>query len=83
MANPERSKDEAMAWLKNELVPSFITDLQNAVSETERFGSEIFVVPTANGFHVLTPPFNKAKHLNFMNPDRIMSDPMTLLYFEE
>lgn len=82
MANPDKTKEQAMEWLKNEYVPAVTIDLQTAVSETSRFCSEIFVVPTANGFHLVTPPFNRAKHFTYMPSSRIMSDPMTLLYYE-
>lgn len=57
-----------------------IADMAKLVDETKtRSGSEIFTVPTKNGCHIMTPPFNRSK-MAFLG-DNLKSDAMTLLYF--
>ena len=45
-----------------------------------RSGSEIFEVPTKNGFHIMTPPFNRSK-MPWLG-DNLKADAMTLAYFQ-
>lgn len=57
-----------------------IAEMSKLVDETKtRSGSEIFEVPTKNGCHIMTPPFNRSK-MEFLG-DNLKSDAMTLLYF--
>lgn len=58
-----------------------ITEMAKLVDETKtRSGSEIFEVPTKNGCHIMTPPFNRSK-MAFLG-DNLKSDAMTLAYFQ-
>ena len=58
-----------------------IAEMSKLVDETKtRSGSEIFTVPTKNGCHVMTPPFNRSK-LAFLG-DNLKADAMTLAYFQ-
>ena len=57
-----------------------IEKMKKLVDETKtRSGSEIFEVPTKNGYHILTPPFNKSI-LSFLG-DNLKTDASTLLYY--
>ena len=57
-----------------------VSEMSKLVDETKtRSGSEIFTVPTKNGYHIMTPPFNRSK-MAFLG-DNLKSDAMTLLYF--
>lgn len=57
-----------------------IADMAKLVDETKsRSGSEIFTVPTRNGCHIMTPPFNKAK-MPWLG-DNLKTDALTLAYF--
>ena len=56
--------------------------VRDLVNETKvASGCEVFDVPTKNGIHILTPPFNKSK-LACLG-DRIKTDGMTLLYYND
>ena len=58
-----------------------IAEMAKLVDETKtRSGSEIFEVPTKNGCHIMTPPFNRSK-LAFLG-DNLKTDAMTLAYFQ-
>ena len=58
-----------------------IAEMAKLVDETKiRSGSEIFTVPTKNGCHIMTPPFNKSK-MAFLG-DNLKTDAMTLAYFQ-
>ena len=58
-----------------------ITEMSKLVDETKtRSGSEIFEVPTKNGCHIMTPPFNRSK-MAFLG-DNLKADAMTLAYFQ-
>lgn len=58
-----------------------IAEMAKLVDETKtRSGSEIFEVPTKNGCHIMTPPFNRSK-LAFLG-DNLKADAMTLAYFQ-
>lgn len=58
-----------------------VSEMAKLVDETKtRSGSEIFEVPTKNGCHVMTPPFNRSK-LAFLG-DNLKTDAMTLAYFQ-
>lgn len=58
-----------------------IIKMAELVDETgTRSGSEIFEVPTKNGCHVMTPPFNRSK-LVWLG-DNLKADAMTLAYFQ-
>lgn len=60
---------------------SILTEMAKLVDETKtRSGSEIFTVPTKNGCHIMTPPFNRSK-LAFLG-DNLKADAMTLAYFQ-
>ena len=58
-----------------------IAEMSKLVDETKtRSGSEIFEVPTKNGCHIMTPPFNRSK-MAFLG-DNLKADAMTLAYFQ-
>lgn len=58
-----------------------IAEMAKLVDETgTRSGSEIFEVPTKNGFHIMTPPFNRSK-MPWLG-DNLKADAMTLAYFQ-
>ena len=58
-----------------------IAEMSKLVDETKtRSGSEIFEVPTKNGCHLMTPPFNRSK-MAFLG-DNLKADAMTLAYFQ-
>lgn len=58
-----------------------IIKMAELVDETgTRSGSEIFEVPTKNGCHIMTPPFNRSK-MAFLG-DNLKTDAMTLAYFQ-
>lgn len=60
---------------------TLIEEMAKLVDETKtRSGSEIFEVPTKNGFHIMTPPFNRSK-MAFLG-DNLKADAMTLAYFQ-
>ena len=57
------------------------SEMAKLVDETKtRSGSEIFEVPTKNGCHIMTPPFNRSK-MAFLG-DNLKADAMTLAYFQ-
>ena len=57
------------------------SEMAKLVDETKtRSGSEIFEVPTKNGCHIMTPPFNRSK-MAFLG-DNLKTDAMTLAYFQ-
>jgi len=63
--------------IKNKL----IIKMAELVDETgTRSGSEIFEVPTKNGCHIMTPPFNRSK-MAYLG-DNLKTDAMTLAYFQ-
>lgn len=58
-----------------------IAEMSKLVDETKtRSGSEIFTVPTKNGCHIMTPPFNRSK-MAYLG-DNLKADAMTLAYFQ-
>ncbi len=58
-----------------------IAEMARLVDETKtRSGSEIFTVPTKNGCHIMTPPFNRSK-MEYLG-DNLKTDAMTLAYFQ-
>ena len=58
-----------------------IIKMAELVDETgTRSGSEIFEVPTKNGCHIMTPPFNRSK-MAYLG-DNLKADAMTLAYFQ-
>ena len=58
-----------------------IAEMAKLVDETKtRSGGEIFEVPTKNGCHIMTPPFNRSK-MAFLG-DNLKADAMTLAYFQ-
>lgn len=58
-----------------------VAEMAKLVDETKtRSGKEIFTIPTKNGFHVMTPPFNRAK-MSYLG-DNLKADAMTLAYFQ-
>lgn len=58
-----------------------IAEMAKLVDETKtRSESEIFEVPTKNGCHIMTPPFNRSK-MAFLG-DNLKADAMTLAYFQ-
>ena len=58
-----------------------IAEMKKLVDETKtRSGSEIFEVPTKNGFHIMTPPFNRSE-MPWLG-DNLKADAMTLAYFQ-
>lgn len=60
---------------------TLIEEIAKLVDETKtRSGSEIFEVPTKNGFHIMTPPFNRSKMPWLV--DNLKTDAMTLVYFQ-
>lgn len=64
-----------------DLKDTVIADMSKLVDKTKtRFGSEIFEVPTKNGCHIMTPPFNRSK-MAFLG-DNLKTDAMTLAYFQ-
>lgn len=57
-----------------------LSQLWKLVDATKtRSGLEIFEVPTKNGCHIMTPPFNRSK-MAFLG-DNLKADAMTLAYF--
>ena len=82
--------DEAEYWKGNvgkatmnlmSIKDKVIAEMAKLVDETKaRSGSEIFEVPTKNGCHIMTPPFNRSK-LAFLG-DNLKADAMTLAYFQ-
>lgn len=79
-------KDEEIEWDGEKKNAIDILDLiewkvKMLVNETKTASAcEVFHVPTKNGIHILTPPFNKSK-LSCLG-DRIKTDGMTLAYFK-
>jgi len=64
-----------------DLKDTVIADMSKLVDKTKtRSGSEIFEVPTKNGCHIMTPPFNRSK-MAFLG-DNLKTDAMTLAYFQ-
>ena len=62
--------------------PEITLAIKPLVDETKtRSSSEIYMVPTKNGFHLLTPPFNRSK-VPWLG-DRLKTDGMTLLYYND
>lgn len=60
---------------------ALVSEMAKLVDETKtRSGSEIFEVPTKNGCHIMTPPFNRSK-MAFLG-DNLKTDAMTLAYFQ-
>ena len=60
---------------------TLIEEIAKLVEETKtRSGSEIFEVPTKNGCHIMTPPFNRSK-MPWLG-DNLKTDAMTLAYFK-
>lgn len=58
-----------------------IAEMSKLVDETKtRSGSEIFEVPTRNGCHIMTPPFNRSK-MAYLG-DNLKADALTLAYFQ-
>lgn len=58
-----------------------IAEMAKLVDETKtRSGSEIFEVPTRNGCHIMTPPFNRSK-MSYLG-DSLKADALTLAYFQ-
>lgn len=58
-----------------------IIKMAELVDETgTRSGSEIFEVPTKNGCHIMTPPFNRS-NMAYLG-DNLKTDAMTLAYFQ-
>lgn len=58
-----------------------IAEMAKLVDETKtRSGSEIFEVPTRNGCHIMTPPFNRSK-VAYLG-DNLKTDALTLAYFQ-
>ena len=59
-----------------------VSEMARLVDETKtRSGSEIYELPTKNGCHILTPPFNRSE-LSFLG-DNLKTDGMTLLYYND
>lgn len=60
--------DEMHGWTKDEVIALIKTifheDCKHGEEEAEKICNEIYDVPTRNGFHIITPPFNlqKAQH---------------------
>ncbi len=82
MASSDKHKtdDDKLVWL-DVWADDIISDLSRYVSETSRKPDEIFKVPTVNGIHIVTPPFDRTKWP--LNPDILKKDPMTLLYYKQ
>ena len=59
--------DEMHGWTKDEviaLIKAIIhEDCKHGEEEAEKICNEIYDVPTRNGFHIITPPFNLQKAL--------------------
>lgn len=78
MAGDDKTDEEKIKWLYS-WSNDIIWDISRLVEQTSRKPEEIFRVPTVNGLHIVTPPFDKSQWA--LNPDMLKTDPMTLLYF--
>lgn len=72
-----------------DLLDTIIPQMKREVDKTKtRFGEEIFKVPTKNGLHVMTPPFDRSHLFDtddgylFKLGDNLKTDAMTLAYFQ-
>lgn len=78
---PVITKSISYEWKLIDFRDVLIAEMSKLVDETKtRSGSEIFTVPTKNGCHIMTPPFNRSK-MAFLG-DNLKSDAMTLAYFQ-
>lgn len=85
--------DDKIGILRD-VADKMVVQFKELVDETGRSPDEVFTVPTRNGLHILTPPFNITKWLldnQDLRPlvftpensrkDFLKKDAMTLLYF--
>ena len=79
---PDRYKtdDKKIDFLKR-WSEDIVWDVSRLVERTSRKPEEIFKVPTVNGLHIVTPPFDKSQWA--LHPDMLKTDPMTLLYYKQ
>ena len=80
MASGDKTDEEKIKWLYS-WSNDIICDVSKLVERTSRKPDEIFRVPTVNGLHIVTPPFDKSQWA--LNPDMLKTDPMTLLYYKQ
>ncbi len=74
-----RDPKEKLEHVRKVFVENVLKEITPLVAETKRSPDEVFVVPTFNGAHVVTPPFNRSKWYGLYG--ELKTDPMTLLYF--
>lgn len=80
MASDDKTDEEKIKWLYS-WSNDIICDVSKLVERTSRKPDEIFRVPTVNGLHIVTPPFDKSQWA--LHPDMLKTDPMTLLYYKQ
>ena len=78
--NIANTREGKLEYVRKIFVENALTDIKPLVAETKRSPDEIFVVPTLNGAHIVTPPFNRTKWRDGLYGE-LKTDPMTLIYF--
>lgn len=73
------TREGKLKHARTAFVQNVLKEITPLVAETKRSSDEVFVVPTLNGTHVVTPPFNRSKWYGLYG--ELKTDPMTLLYF--
>lgn len=73
------TREGKLKHARTAFVQNVLKEITPLVAETKRSTFEIFTVPTLNGAHVVTPPFNRSKWYGLYG--ELKTDPMTLLYF--